>query len=134
MLNRWAKFRLHRFRDLLPYGHRNAGNRSKAMTDHSKRSEYEARTHEIFRDETYTAKGIEWSPERQVAGMVWRCQYSAALSIESINRLGGALAHYHGDADLQAMMDLMVQKRMLRRYRKQGRTLYEVNYNFGKKI
>lgn len=98
------------------------------MNDFTTRSAEEAKTLELLSEENFIAKKIEWSQERQILAMVFRAQWSAALTVEKINRIGGALAGLQNDPDLQEMLTKFARAKILRSYVKQGRKLYEVNY------
>jgi hypothetical protein len=98
------------------------------MTDHTQRSAEEARTHELFSEESYKALGLEWSPSLAMVAMVFRARWHAALTIEQINATAKVLGDLQSEPDLQELVTKLARKKVLRGYRKQGRYLYEVNY------
>lgn len=98
------------------------------MNDFTTRSAEEAKTLELLSEENFIAKKIEWSVRRSIVAMVFRAEWSAALTVQQINRLGGALARLENEPDLQEMLTVFTRAKILRSYVKQGKRLYEVNF------
>jgi hypothetical protein len=101
-----------------------------APRNYAARDANEARTLEML--DQFMEKG--WTPDTAVIAMVWRACWSSALPVDSIVRIGCALAHYAPQAeermkpDLHKALSAMVRAKVLRTRRDRGRTLYEVNF------
>lgn len=72
---------------------------------------------------------INWTQDKALVRLVFHSQWYAALTVERINRIAGALADLPGDADLQRALTQLVKAKVLRSYSNwRGERLYEVNY------
>jgi hypothetical protein len=93
------------------------------------RSAEEAKTQELLDTTRMDSIGIEWSTARQLVAMVYRACWTAALTVEQVNKRAEALGDLVSTPDLQEMLTTMTRKKILRSRRSsKGRKIYEVNY------
>lgn len=91
------------------------------MTETISKMEIEARERiKAYRD------AQDWSSLRQVALLVWKCQWSNALPIGRINTIGNALFPCDVALDLEEECTHMVDAGLLRSYMAGGQRLYEL--------
>lgn len=100
------------------------------MTDFTKRGDLEAKALELLDADTLTARGMEWSPERQLVAMTFRAMWTASLSVEQIDRIGSALASLELNEkkrDWSPILRAYVRAKVLRSHVVRGVRRYEVN-------
>lgn len=95
------------------------------MTDFSKRSEYEARTHEMF--SIYFQEELNWSPKRAALANVFKAMWSDSLSLERVNNLACAICNL-SEFDASATLTKLVRAKILRSRMIGGVRHWEVNY------
>ena len=94
------------------------------MTNFTQRSEYEARTHELFAN--YFQNEFNWTSERAVIANVFKAMWSDSLSLERINALACAICNLK-EFDASATLTKLVRAKVLRSRMICGVRHWEVN-------
>lgn len=68
-----------------------------------------------------------WTNNRALIRNTFVAMWYAALPVDRVNRIAAAISNYES-CDLQVALDELVKAKVLRRFKKHGETLYEVNF------
>jgi len=94
--------------------------------DFTTRSEFEAKTYELFHTAAQTR---EWNQGELLVAQVFRAQHASALTVERIERIAAAFHGFEdGSLDLQPALTALARAKVLRSRMDRGTRLYEVNY------
>ena len=96
------------------------------MNNFKTRSEFEARTHELFELVGQDYDDSNWQNLRIVRS-VFKAMWSSSMHAEKIEKVGCAMFGFES-LDLTSALDALVKEKVLRSRRSGKVKLYEVNY------